>query len=331
MSALGVAIGDPLYSGGRKRELQIANWKRYINWDTVAGRKIIIKSVHNANFAEPIKVRQTYQKEIRFLLLKLISDEQKDVVRLGATQLWRKLYLCNEKFGNMNAELDFLKKHENASYKDILRFKSNVYAKCNSALKSAMKYFENRHSIFIETQEEIVDTDGNVHKASDAQIKIILKCKKETDRELNIDSKKNPESYIFFHHDKYYSHLNAKLIQYGIRREVKMYYIHLLSQDEIDKALLNAYIDLQGDYTKVGTRLNTKIADSLMQTIGTQYESHIRREEKEQAETKMLGGIVLDKKKTTEYQSNEFDFHSDNKEQTLSVHRQLINEMIKTE
>lgn len=328
MSALGTAIGDPLYSGGKKRMLQLEHWKRYLDWNMAAGYKIVLTAVHDAT--EPIQERQTYQKEIRFLLLKLIYDKDEETVKFTQDNLWRKLYFVNAKYNDFWEENKFLEEHENATERDIIRFKRNTYSKCNSALKSAMRYFENRHNILVEVCEDIVDLNGNIHKASDKEIQIVLKCKKETDKEFGIDLMTNPESYIFLHHKKYYKSLNAKLRGYGIKREAKVYYIHLLSKEEIKKELNTAYAELTDK--QIGLALNAKIAEGLERTISTQYDNHLKKITEQQA-VKLLGNRTMTRPEewTDEYQFNELDFHGNNKNETLEVHRQLIGEMIKTE
>lgn len=230
-------IGEDV-KDGNSRKSQLKEFERYFQYEK-HGRKFLILDIYDKPLNKIDKRkdgnRKIYVTYIESILLSYLCRLDGYTGYFTKRQLWRLLGMINQLYGEVKID-DLQKINSNITSWELNKFYQICDFKLSSILFSALNNLRNRSLIMYEEQYSIIDIDGDIHIASDAEKKIILRAENTTLSKMGYYSKSHVA--LCFKMNEFYKNVNGYLEEYyGWKEVFKQYKIIFLDRPYLQKAL----------------------------------------------------------------------------------------------
>lgn len=237
-------------NGGKAKQLQLKDWKRYFDWEK-SGQKFIITDIYDIPLTKYDKRKlgnnSVYVKYIELILLQYLSKQEGCTKTLTKRNWWELLGMVNHKYNKISK-----KSLEDLDY-TITKFEINhFYQRCNKKLEqilfSALNNLKSRKLLIWEMQTVIVYKDDDNKEtfllANDENKKLILEVERYILKHV-MGYEKIFQVFCHFRQEEYYKKVNEKLYElYGwdyYFKQIKMIY----TQKDVLDAIHESKIYLQ--------------------------------------------------------------------------------------
>lgn len=289
--------------GGKSKQLQLDNWKRYFDFDR-DGQKIIItdvfleekEKIDNRGKSDGSRRNNSvYIKFIETLLLYMLSKLDDDLV-CTKNYLLLSLGMVDSNYTNKDYR-EYLTENNKFNNREIHEFDMRAYNILDRILFSALNSLQNRFLITWEQElHYIIDIDGkdediladHIDKKNymDAKFEIARKLGEE---EGNIDKYDNLSDIFFYNKTKkFYSKLKDYLfINYDWKSSCIKYRI-AFNKDNVNSSIERTENQLKKLVRKNKNELNTKIIDAINNNAISKYENNQNKIKDEIEELKII-------------------------------------------